>query len=138
VEGFMEGGISFLFDCAGCSSGADAFAFWFLSEVGEQGSYDLCLDYPGEGVLWRTEKVSGRKLTLAKGEHMCGRQFFPDVYTPLSCLGILPADSYEAYDSEVAQGRCLGWVLPAERALRIASGFDMLVFRSLSGGSNRV
>ncbi|UZP66165.1 hypothetical protein N1030_11070 [Desulfovibrio mangrovi] len=142
VEGFMEGGRFFQFDCAdwtdraGRTGGADAFAFWFLNEAGEQGGYDLRLEYPGEGVLWRTEKGSGRKLTMTTGEHISGRQFFPDVYAPLSCIGILPACSYETYDSELAQGTCFGWVLPSERALRIATGFDMLVFRSMSEGDN--
>ena len=134
AEGFMEGGRSFVFECS--ADGVDGFAFWFLKEVGDQGGYDLRLDYPGEGGLWHTEKGSGRKLTLTTGEHISGRQLFPDVYAPMSCLGILSACSYETYDSELAQGMCLGWVLPLERSLRIASEFDMLVFKSMSEGCN--
>ncbi|MFV0349620.1 MAG: hypothetical protein ACK5JO_13645 [Halodesulfovibrio sp.] len=130
VEGFMEGGCTFLFDCSAENMGA--LAFWFLRDAGDQGGYDLRLDYPGEGKLWHTEKGTGRKLSMATGEHISGRQLFPEVYAPLRCLGILSACSYATYDSELAQGTCMGWVLPAERALRIGSDFDMLVYSSMT------
>lgn len=129
INGVMKCGSFFLFDRIGK---ADAFCFWLLDDVGDQGSYDLRFDYPGEEVLWRTEESSGRKLTLTSGEHITGRQLFPDVYAPCSCVGILPACHYETYDSDLAKGTCTGWVLPAERALRIASEFDMLILKSMS------
>lgn len=133
IHAVMGSGRSFLFDYSGR---ADAFCFWLLYDVGDQGCYDLRLDYPGEGVLWRTEESSGRKLTLTSGEHITGRQLFPDVYTSCGCVGILPACLNETDDTDLAQGTCTGWVLPAERSLRIGSEFDMLVFKSMSEENN--
>ena len=113
-----------------CGEDVSTLAYWVLGDIGDDATYDVRFDAPGEGVLWSTDAATDRKRNLKTGEDITGRQYFPEVYAPEASIGILPAQDYAAFDCEVAQGRSYGCVLREDRSLKIASGFDLLRFQS--------
>lgn len=122
--------------CFECGDDVAAFAYGLLEDIGDGAAYDVVLDAPGEGVLWKTDPATGRKTNLQSNEVITGRQGFPEVYAPDVSIGILSATAYAVFDSEVIQGRCYGLVLREDSAVNIRSEFDLLRYLSMATGES--